>query len=137
MTSAHNDARVLICGVSRAGKSTLANIIAGGGRLLSADSLLNKPWSEQSEIVAQWMDEPGPWVIEGTTVARAVRKWLRTHPVGTPCDQFIWLDTPREHLSPGRLSLAKGTRTIMLEVAPVLAERGVTIDHPDVAEIRP
>lgn len=81
--------RILVAGGPRVGKTWVADRIGAelGIPVRHTDDLIGTHgWSEASEEVARWMDEPGPWVIEGVAVVRAVRKWLRAHPEGRPAD---------------------------------------------------
>lgn len=79
------------------------------------------PWSEDSAEVARWLEEPGPWVIWGSIVPRAIRKWMRAHPTGLPAGRIIWVRPTVDELSP----LAKGVATVWNEVLPQLIERGL------------
>ena len=35
-------------------------------------------WSAASAEVARWLDDEGPWIIEGVAMSRALRKWRRS-----------------------------------------------------------
>lgn len=132
--------RLCIAGGPKAGKTTLAGQIAserGFASIRSAlrhtDAVVGKfgedrdAWSRESEAVSRWLDEPGPWVIEGVTVARALRKWLANNPEGKPCDRVIWLDRPQVPRTKGQETMAKATSTVFLEVLPELVKRGVRV----------
>lgn len=123
--------RTLILGGPRTGKSTLAGELAAGRPVYRTDQLVGThEWSAASDAVVKWFDTlPGDFVIEGVTVVRGLRKWLKLHPAGLPADEFIWLKSPRETLSPGQLSMYRGTLTIMDEIAPELERRGAVITH--------
>jgi len=58
--------RVAIAGVPRAGKTTMA-----GPGARSTDSVMGLGWSESSEVVAGWLDEPGALTVEGMTPGQA------------------------------------------------------------------
>lgn len=136
--------RVLITGAPRAGKTTLglrmldeAPEYKGGlpPRLMHTDDLIGKlrgspaeSWSAASAAVSEWFDQDGPWIVEGVTVPRALRKWLARNPEGKPCDRVRLLWTPREVLSEGQAAMAKGTRTVWDIVEPELRSRGVEIE---------
>jgi adenylate kinase family enzyme len=126
--------RLLIAGVPRAGKTTLAktivrtlpcSLIVMGPR--STDDLIALGWSAASERVATWFDAPGPWCIEGVAIPRALRKWFATHSAGRPCDEIRWLGTPRVPLTSGQAAMAKACETVWDEVRPELERRGVRI----------
>ncbi len=119
--------RVVIAGVPRAGKTTLA-----GGSIVpvkSTDDLIDLGWSQASERASQWFDEPGPWVVEGVACPRALRKWLKRVPQGKPCDRIVWLDRPYVELTPGQTAMAKGCRTVWAEVKHELIRRGVDVEE--------
>ena len=84
-------------------------------------------WSKESEAVSGWFNEPGPWLIEGVTVARALRKWLKANPEGKPCDVVVWLEHPVAERTKGQESMAKATATVFLEVVAELQRRGVQV----------
>jgi adenylate kinase family enzyme len=113
--------RILIAGSPRSGKTTLGQKLAKkhNAPLRSTDDLIGLGWSEASAEAAKWLDEPGPWVIEGVAVPRALRKWLETRQGrGKPADALVWLDHARTPLSAGQAAMAKGCRKVMDEIAP-------------------
>ena len=118
--------RLAIVGWPRAGKTTLALARA---RELSCvarhtDDLIGRlDWSAASEEVARWFDEPGPWLIEGVAVPRALRKWRLAHPgESPPVDTLIYLPRGRFcDLSPGQAAMGKGCDTVLAELADWLS----------------
>lgn len=122
----HGD-RIVIGGGPLAGKTTLA--LQVGGPVRHTDELIeDHSWSEQSEIVASWMLEPGPWVIEGVATVRALRKALNLTP-DPPCDVVIWLREPQADRTPDQASMAKGCETILAEIIEELRARGVRVEE--------
>lgn len=119
--------RICIAGGPRTGKTTRANASAGiAGPVRHTDSLiLSHAWSAASAVVATWFDEPGPWIIEGVAVPRALRKWLEAHRTGRPCDVVLYLETPKVSLTAGQITMAKGVASVWREVSSALAARGV------------
>lgn len=115
--------RRAVAGFPRSGKTTLGS--AWGAR--STDDVMDREWSEQSVEVSRWFDSPGPLVVEGMAVPRALRKWLAEHPEGRPVDEVWWLAKPREELSDGQRNMGKGAETVLREIEPELARRGVRI----------
>lgn len=122
--------RVVITGCPRAGKTTASEAIATelGVMARHTDALIEThKWGEDSIEVATWFDAPGPWVIEGVTCGRALRKWLASHPDGKPCDVVHVLSEPRFALTKGQETMRKGTATIWAGIIGELAARGVEI----------
>lgn len=90
--------RICITGSPKAGKSTLANLLAKfmGLEVYSTDDLKELEWSVASDRASTWFDEPGSWIIEGVTIPRALRKWqVRNLDKPPPFDWFILLPNPR------------------------------------------
>ena len=129
--------RIAITGGPRTGKTTMSgrlSVEASGPRVVPArhtDDLIGKlPWSDASAEVARWLDAPGPWIIEGVSVSRALRKWREAHPgEPPPVDRVIYLETPHEPLTPRQQGMAKGVRTVHDEIEEWLAEHGVQTEY--------
>jgi len=122
--------RILIAGIPRAGKTTLAATLEREHKLSArhTDTLIPLGWSEASDAAAQWIDEPGPWIIEGVAAIRALRKWLASNP-GKPADVVHWLGHEHMALSTGQASMALGCRKVWDEVMPELIGRRVRIER--------
>jgi hypothetical protein len=126
-----DSARICVTGYPRSGKTTVI-APAYPGPLRSTDDLLKiytgpDRWSQVSEHASHWLDEPGPWCIEGTPVARAIRKWLERTPEGKPCDVLIVTRRAHVPLSTGQESMGKGVITVMGKIYPELVRRGVEV----------
>lgn len=118
--------RVAICGGPRTGKTTLAASISDSA--MHTDDLISLGWSEASAETAAWMAAPGPWVIEGVAVARALRKALDMSAY-RPVDRLIVCTRPFVELSRGQAAMAKGCATVLEGILPELMSRGVVVDH--------
>lgn len=126
--------RIAIAGWPRAGKTTLAEAFErrGGYVVRHTDDLIDMGWSEASAEVARWFDEPGPFIIEGVAVLRALRKWKAAHPgEPPPIDRLYYL--PRGefcHLARGQESMGKGCDTVLDELREWL-ESVLSFGEPD------
>lgn len=132
--------RICITGGPRTGKTTLAlsmRLDIYPCDVRHTDDLIEQmkhlgkdAWSAASAEVVNWLSEPGPWIIEGVAVSRALRKWHEAHPgEPPPCDRIIYLQTPHETLTPGQRSMAKGVETVHREVELWLAEHGMETEY--------
>ncbi len=95
--------RILVAGWPRVGKTTFANDIGLRERIAvrHTDDLIGlHDWSEASAVVSTWIEDPGPWCIEGVTIPRALRKWLERNTHGAPADVLFWRVLPWEDLTP-------------------------------------
>lgn len=130
--------RICITGGPRTGKTTLGLKLAyelaeRGPRVTvirHTDSVMGLGWSEASAAASGWLDEPGPWIIEGVAVSRALRKWRDAHPdAHPPVDRVIYLDGPHEPLSSGQLAMAKGVRTVHDDIEGWLCDHGIDTEY--------
>lgn len=148
--------RICITGGPRTGKTTLARELGHGHSVGCAaferrrgfvtDADCNCPLAQlvrhtdnlighvdwfaaSSEVAERWLPEPGPWIIEGVAVSRALRKWRDRHPgERPPVDRVIYLSEPHEALSKGQAAMAKGVATVHAEIEPWLNEHGITTE---------
>lgn len=123
--------RVVIVGGPRCGKSWLARELRAQGLPTfcgDPESTVKdpEPWvtylpeglgfgSPASQwIVDNWLPMPGPWVLEGHVMARALRKWMKqvdestvNHGHPFPCDRVVVFPNQREelHLKPRQATL--------------------------------
>lgn len=136
--------RIVILGGPKTGKTTLATQIAygdGGDRTFTrspvppsirhTDDLIHFGWSEASQHIAdEWLTQPGPWIIEGVAVVRALRKWREAHPgERPPVDRVIRLTTPHVALSKGQAAMAKGEETVWWEIEAWLEMHEVRVEY--------
>lgn len=114
--------RIAIVGWPGSGKSTLARKLRDGSGLTvrGTDDLVREglAWSEVSEAASTWFDEPGGWIIEGTAVARALRKWRNRNPgLPPPVDMVVRTTTIYRELSPRTEAMGKAIDTVLAEIA--------------------
>ena len=130
--------RIAITGGPLTGKTTLAGELQmrppDDGecrpRIRHTDHLVPLGWSEASAAAALWFDEPGPWIIEGVAVPRALRKWRDAHPgQRPPVDRVIYLSEPHQVCMRGQSSMAKGVESVFRELEPWLEEHGVEVEY--------
>ena len=118
--------RVVVMGWPKSGKSAYASVIGSqlGLRPRATDELKDLPWSRQSEVVCEWLDEDGPWIIEGVVVVRALRKWKERNPgEAPPVDEIIVMPKPAlQDLTEPQIIMGKGHDTILLELVDWFAE---------------
>lgn len=144
--------RTLIIGGPFTGKSTMAPLIAAlddakiycsDPRSKARDPQPNVtylpeglPWGGDggaADYVAKaWLPMPGPWVLEGHAMARALARWLRAARKDEmyPCDRIIVLASP--YVS------APGYRQVHWNMhRAVMAEWGIISHHfTTIAEVR-
>lgn len=121
--------KIFITGGPKTGKTTAAKRLSKDLSIpvLHTDDYRNLGWSHQSSQVALQMSRTDSIIIEGTTVPRALRKWLLANPTGSPCDRLMILDLPVGARTKGMESMAKGVDSVLLEIIPELLRRGVVI----------
>ena len=131
--------RIIIIGGPKVGKSTLARQLAQNMSCIvrctdpvslggDADDRLDLPqkerWSAISEDVSYWFDVPGPWIIEGVTAVRALRKWHTRNPEDPPpCEKIIVLTVAKQPRSGRQSGLATGVHTVLTELAAWLHDQ--------------
>ena len=122
--------RILIFGGPKCGKTTLAaslgQSLMNGTTPKSTDVLIGQlEWSDASAEVAKWIDEPGPWIVEGIAGVRALRKWMKSHPAGTaaPFDKLIYLTKCHQILSSGQQAMTLGHAKVWQEVSSEIYRR--------------
>ena len=119
--------RIVIVGGPRTGKTTLSSTL-GIDNVRHTDDLITQDcdWSESSKIVSGWMRDAGPWVVEGVSTARALRKYIAGRD-DKPCDVVLIRFTPWVTLTPGQLTMGRGVRTVFEQIRHELMRRGVEV----------
>jgi len=122
--------RIVVVGGPRCGKSTYARQFKGVMQVYCGDprskctpesGVVYLPeelgWSESSAYVTDfWLSRPGPWVMEGQVMARALRKWEGSVP---PCDEIVVFlkQHPKAQVSSGHAAMHKGVMTVWDEIS--------------------
>lgn len=100
--------RIAIAGGPRTGKTTLSQRVTDRP-VFHGDDHIALGWSESSLAMARDVESrPGPLVVEGVQVPRALRK-------GMTVDVVIWLERPYTPQTPDQAIMAKGCRTVFDE----------------------
>lgn len=127
--------RILITGAPKTGKTSMGIELAKSGkRHLCTDpqdlcpaGVTGTPagldWSACSLWVAQhWLELPGPWIVEGVAVPRALRKWRKEHPgLPPPADRLIVLLGTYEALTPRQDAMGVSLHKVLDELGEWLA----------------
>ena len=129
--------RICITGGPCTGKTTLAVQLDaeygnfGVPSIYHTDDLMHLDWSEASLAASKWLDLPGPWIIEGVAMSRAIRKWIKAWDRASPppLDKLIILSDPFEEPTSGQRTMAKGVATVTAEIEPWLREFGVVVER--------
>lgn len=127
--------RIAITGAPKAGKTRYADRHHAGA--LHVDLLRDQEpfssmphdeqWSAISQHVADRLATPGPVVIEGVQVPRALRKALRDRPDQKPVDEVLIIERQGRTVAKEHSSMAKGAATVLAEIRPALEALGVEI----------
>ena len=133
-------ARILMVGGPMRGKSTYARRFRVPRMCTDARSMVRDPdpdteylpegleWSAASAYVAEhWMTRPGPWLIEGVAVARALRKWYAVHDEA-PAERVLLFVRPAATPTDGQERMAAGVMKAWHEVEARLRDRTEVVD---------
>jgi SPP1 gp7 family putative phage head morphogenesis protein len=123
--------RIVIAGGPRTGKTTAAIKLAEklSIPLRHTDDLISRmPWREASAEVAKWFDNPGPWIIEGVTVVRAIRKWLANNKGLNFPAYVIRFVNSKVSQTTGQKVMHKGEETVWKTVEGHLSGMGLIVD---------
>jgi len=123
--------QILIIGGPKTGKTTYAKKLAQehGMPLQHFDSHIHRMgWSELSDAIVGWLDEPGPWIKEGVQGVRGLRKWLRENH-GKPPFEIHVLSSPKVVHTKGQAQMHKAHGTILRQVLRQLDIRKTQVKH--------
>lgn len=126
--------KILIAGGPRTGKSTLAKRLSeenGNIPVRCTDDVIHTlPWATASLEVATWFDAPGPWIIEGTIVVRAMRKWFFQSPTQTQCAKYVYFGSMAFiPTTSDQNRMIIGCNTIWNYVGAEAVRRGMVVRH--------
>jgi hypothetical protein len=100
--------RIVVAGVPRAGKSTLAAYLAQGAPVVATDDYLGLGHDRLPDGVAARLDGCAEWVLEGCQAGRV----LRRYPHLAEGAIVYYLARPVLMLTPGQRRQAKGIATV-------------------------
>ena len=118
--------RICITGGPGTGKTTLSKQYSVP--VFHSDDFVKYGWDAQKTKTAALFNSPGPWVIEGVAVARALRHWLRISSK-PPCDLLIVRKTVYRPISNQERNLLSGTETVIAGLIQPLRRLGVAIKY--------
>lgn len=117
--------KILIIGGPKGGKTTRARQLSltHGIPIQHFDAYISKyDWSEMSDQIAKWLDDPGPWIKEGVAGSRGLRKWLRKNKK-IPDFEIIVLNEPKMKLTQGQDRMHKNHSKILKECMDEIEQR--------------
>jgi hypothetical protein len=137
--------RIVVIGGPRTGKTTYATKLARelgvhlastGKRtdaengLVSTDNYIKRGTFEQvPDLIIKDLRKRESFVLEGTQAARTLRRWLRDNPDEPKLDKVLVFGKPWVKRTPGQEAMAKGVKTVLRDMAPLLAKAGVKVEH--------
>jgi hypothetical protein len=122
--------KLLIIGYPRSGKTTRARNMQitemvppnGETPVLSTDKLVAQyEWSAFSDKVCDMLKQPGPWIIEGCSAVRGLRKYLKEGNV--PDFEIEWLDKPFVPLVGRQVGFAASLKSIWGECQGLMEDK--------------
>lgn len=123
--------QIVIIGGPHTGKTTLAARLRDELKIAkvmhSTDDLRGYSWSEQSAAASQWFNEPGDWIVEGVSTARALRKWLAANPGQPLRAEVLVLNEAFTPLLRGQKTMTAGVHTVLRQIEPELERRGARV----------
>ncbi len=68
-------------------------------------------------------------MLEGTQAARVLRRWLKQEPGAVQIDKVLVFDKPWVERNAGQQAMAKGVRTILRDLRPLLDSAGIPVEE--------
>ena len=113
---------ILIIGLPRCGKTTAADKMATEETVtISTDGLISQyEWSVFSDKVCDLLKQPGPWIIEGCSAVRGLRKYLKEG--NKPDFEILWCGSPYIPLVGRQIGFAKSLESMWKECQEMMNE---------------
>ena len=137
--------RIVVIGGPRTGKTTYATKLARelgvhlastGKRtesergLVSTDNYIGSgSYAELPDRVIADLRKRDSFVLEGTQAARVLRRWLREAPEEAKLDKVLVFGKPWVARNPRQEATAKGVKTVMRDLLPLLRAAGVETEE--------
>jgi hypothetical protein len=137
--------RIVVIGGPRTGKTTYATKLARQlgvhlastgkrteheGGLVSTDNYLDRgTYDDLPDRVIADLRKRDSFVLEGTQAARVVRRWLKQSPDEPRLDKALVFNRPWVKRNPRQESTAKGVRTTLRDLLPMLERAGIQVEH--------
>lgn len=145
--------RIVVIGGPRTGKTTYATKLAKqlgvhlgstGKRteqeegLVSTDNYMKRAnWKTLPDVVIKDLKDRDSWVLEGTQAARVLRRWLKESPAEVKVDKVLVFNRAWVPRNPGQEAMAKGVRTVLRDLQPLLTKAGIEVEHMTPPELTP
>ena len=100
--------RLVLAGGPRAGKTTLAAILAAGRPVIHTDDYIDCGWDKAPAAIVQACQGLSSFVLEGCRAPWALREGLQV-------DGVLWLGKSFVELNDGQAALAKAARSVLDE----------------------
>lgn len=125
--------RLVIAGGPQSGKTTLADEYSRYLPIIHADGMhMLKSWRFRVMVVHHYLRQPGPWLVEGVTVASALKIWLRENngqkDSRLPCDEIIYLTRSYGSLTHGQRAVQRLVTSACQLILPKLEALGVKVE---------
>lgn len=125
--------KTLVAGGPRVGKTFISARLSTESGIMarSTDELIDQgvKFQDAPPVVAKWLDDPGPWLIEGVHAIRALRIWLASNKEGLPFDRLFWSESAKVTRTSGQESCAKGCNTVWQQIEKDLEARGALVQR--------
>lgn len=86
-------------------------------------------WDALPTEVIRDLRKRDSFVLEGTQAARVLRRWLRESPDEPKIDKVLVFDKPWVERNAGQQAMAKGVRTILRDLRPLLDSAGIPVEE--------
>lgn len=98
--------------------------------LVSTDNYLDRgTYADLPDRVIADLRQRESFVLEGTQAARVVRRWLRESPDEVKLDKALVFHRPWVRRNPRQEATAKGVKTMLRDLLPMLEKAGVQVEH--------